>query len=92
MNFEYGGGLAIGSGELVGGFLEFSSLNKWPLKQIDKGMEKLAEAINDNKYIDDIYVGTDTFPRFLYMAIANSGWKRMGKANGITNKDLFRRL
>ena len=92
MNFIYSGGLGVAAGELVGGFLNFSTLDKWPLKQIQKGMEKLASAIDNNETIDDIYTGTCSFPRWLYIAIANSGWKRMGKANGITNKDLFRRL
>ena len=92
MDFAYSGGLGIASGELVGGFLDFSRLDKWPLRQIYKGMNDFASAIDDDKVIDDIYTGTYSFPRWLYIAIANSGWKRMGKANGITEKDLYRRL
>ena len=92
IGFEYAGALAVAAGELVGGFLEMSTLDKWPLKEINEGMKKLSEAINNNEIIDDLYTGTYSFPRWLYMAIANSGWRRMGKANGLTNKDLFRRL
>ena len=92
MGFAYNGGLGVAAGELVGGFLSFSALDKWPLKQIEAGMVKLASAIDSNEAIGDIYTGTYGFPRWLYIAIANSGWKRMGKANGITEKDLYRRL
>ena len=92
MDFEYGGGLAVGAGELVGGFLEMSPIDKWPLKSIDAGLKKLAQTINDGDKIDDIYCGTESFPRFLYMAVANSGWRRMGKKNGLKNSDLFRQL
>ena len=92
MNFTYVGGLGVAAGELVGGFLSFSTLDKWPLKQIESGMVKLASAIDNNEAIDDIYTGTYSFPRWLYIAIANSGWKRMGKVNGISEKDLYRRL
>ena len=92
MEFEYGGALGVAAGELVGGFLEFSAIDRWPLRQIHKGLIKLAEAIDNDKSIEDIYTGTNSFPRWLYIAIANSGWARMGKKNGIRKKDLFRQL
>ena len=92
MGFRYGGALAVGAGELVGGLLEFRKPENWPLAPVGKGLSRLAEAINAHRDTEDIYAGTDGFPRWLYMAIANSGWKRMARANGITNRDLFRRL
>ena len=67
-------------------------LEKGFTKKIAEAEDKLAKAIDDNSKIDDIYTGTESFPRFLYMAIANSGWKRMAKANGIDPKELFRKL
>ena len=92
MNFEYNGSVAIGAGELVGGLMKAIPLEKGFTKKIAKAEGKLAKAIDDNSKIDDIYTGTESFPRFLYMAIANSGWKRMAKANGIDPKELFRKL
>ena len=91
MGFEYGGGLGVGAGELVGGFMEAVPFGKWPLSKIARGMDKLAEAINYNYITEDIY-REPTFPRSLYMAIANSGWKKMAKANGLKPKDLYRQL
>lgn len=91
MNFDYSGGLGIGAGELVGGFMNAGRFGKWPLKQIAKGMDQLSLAIDRNSKMEDIFCGPE-FPRFLYLAIANSGWKAMAKHNGITEKDLFRQL
>ena len=92
MNFEYNGGVAIGAGELVGGLMKAIPLEKGFTKKIAEAEDRLAEAIDDNTKIEDIYTGTESFPRFLYMAIANSGWKRMAKANGIDPKELYRKL
>ena len=92
MNFEYNGSVAIGAGELVGGLMKAIPLEKGFTKKIAEAEDKLAKAIDDNSKIDDIYTGTESFPRFLYMAIANSGWKRMAKAKGIDPKELFRKL
>ena len=92
MDFEYAGGLAIAAGELVGAFLEMSSIERWPLQDINEGMKKLAAAIDNDRSIEDIYRGVKMFPRFLYILIANSGWARMGRKNGLKKKDLFVRL
>ena len=92
MNFEYNGSVAIGAGELVGGLMKAIPFEKGFTKKIAEAEDKLAKAIDDNSKIDDIYTGTESFPRFLYMAIANSGWKRMAKAKGIDPKELFRKL
>ena len=92
MNFDYFGGLGVGAGELVGGIMQAIRLGKWPTQKIAAGMNRLAEAINNDTETDDMFVGTQNFPRSLYIAIANSGWKRMARKNGITEKDLYRQL
>ncbi|MBR0136845.1 MAG: flavodoxin family protein [Erysipelotrichaceae bacterium] len=92
MHFEYCGALGVAAGELVGALMEAGSFRVWPLSRIYNGINELAKAIDEKKKTADIYTGVNGFPRSLYVAIANSGWKRMGKKNGITNEDLFRRL
>ena len=92
MGFTYCGGLGTGAGELVGGVMEMLPFGKWPTSKISQGMDRLAEAIDEHSQIEDIYTEVHRFPRSLYVAIANSGWKRMAKRNGITEKDLFRQL
>ena len=69
-----------------------SGIVKPLLSRITKAIEKLAIAIDHNEKIDDVFTGVNLVPRFLYMAIANSGWKRMAKANGLEEKDLYTRL
>ena len=92
MGFAYCGALGVAAGELVGGFLEMSKIDKWPLNKVDEGLNELAQAITNRKKISDIYSGPCHFPRSLYIAIANSGWQRMANKNGLKKKDLFRRL
>ncbi len=92
MKFEYCGGLGVGAGELVGGLLDFLKFGQGPMVKINNGMKQLAEAINNKQKTEDIYKEVYLFPRSLYIAIANSGWKRTAKKNGITEMDLYRRL
>ncbi len=92
MGFAYCGALGIGAGELVGGLMDLGRTGKWPLDKIDENLHLLSEAIDKRKKIDDIYSGPDRFPRSLYIAIANSGWKRMVRKNGLKKEDLYRRL
>ncbi|MBQ6334815.1 MAG: flavodoxin family protein [Erysipelotrichaceae bacterium] len=92
LGFEYQGGLGIAAGELVGGLMALRSIDQWPLKEVGEGIRQLSEAINYDGKIQDLYTGPIRFPRFLYIAIANSGWQRTGKKNGLKKEDLFRKL
>ena len=92
MGFAYCGALGVGAGELVGGLMDLGKMDKWPLNKINDGLATLANAIDNRKKIDDIYSGPNRFPRSLYVAIANSGWKRMAKKNGLKAEELFRQL
>ena len=92
MGFTYCGGLGVSAGELVGGLMEFTKPGMWPTKPVMNGLTRLADAIRSGKCTANIYTGPDGFPRSLYIAIANSGWKRMAKKNGIRPQDLFRQL
>ncbi|MBR0461362.1 MAG: flavodoxin family protein [Erysipelotrichaceae bacterium] len=92
MDFRYGGGLGISAGELIGVLVDFLPFGKWPTKEICKGMNELAEAINGNKTTEDIYTEPKGFPRWLYMQIANRNWNNIARANGIDPKDMLRQL
>ncbi len=85
--FEYGGGIAIGAGEMMGQVLGFGS--NGPAKYVFEGLDKLADAVNTSTTIDDIYTKANKFPRFLYFLAANSGMKKSGKQNGLKKKDLL---
>lgn len=92
MNFEYMGSLGVGAGEMVGVMYKMNDIVKIFLKKIEQGLDDLALAIDSNTAFTDRYCNVVLFPRFLYLMIANSGWKRMAKANGISEKDLYARL
>ncbi|MCR5794056.1 MAG: NAD(P)H-dependent oxidoreductase [Solobacterium sp.] len=92
MGFDYCGGLGISAGELVGGLMDIAGFRILPLKKAAAGMDQLSDAVDAGKGIGDLYVQPYLFPRSLYLFIANSGWKRMAKKNGIRPEDLYRRL
>ena len=90
--YVYGGGLAIGAGEMIGMFMGSQNFAKGPAAKVSEGMDMLAGAINSSTAIDNIYAGPHRFPRALYMIAANSGWPRAGKMNGIARKELLAQI
>lgn len=87
MGLVYGGGLAVGAGEMLGG-MKNVPLDKGPNKALGEGMAKMAEAVSQRRTFDDIYVEPTGFPRFLYKLAADSGWTSMAKKNGLKKSDL----
>ncbi len=92
MGFDYGGGLGVSAGELVGVLMDWGRFDRWPLRTISKGIKQLAEAVNEDRNIPDLYTEPLHFPRSVYIAIANSGWKSAAKKNGTDPKQLFRQI
>ena len=91
-NFTYGGGLAIGAGEMMTGFMDAKNIDGGPTRNVAAGFRELASAINESKQIEDIYADSNKFPRSLYMLIANSTWPKGIKINGLKRKDLYRKF
>ena len=89
---SYCGGLGVSAGELVGPLMGFIPFGVGTTKTIAKGMDQLADAIRHGKECGEIYAEPYCFPRSLYIAIANAGWNRAAKKNGIRRSDLFRQL
>ena len=90
--FTYGGGVAIGAGEMMGMMVAAPNIDNGPAQNIGAGFKALSEAVNSASAIEDFYADAHKFPRFLYMLAANSGWPRSGKINGLKKKDLYRCL
>lgn len=88
----YCGGLGISAGELIGVLMQIIPFHLGPSKKMAEGMRCLAEAIDRGGKTEDIYAEPYGFPRSLYIRIANSNWNRTAKKNGISPKDLYRRL
>ena len=92
MDFTYCGGLGISAGELIGELMKFLPFHSGPIKEIAGGMDELAEAIDHSEILGEIQREPYRFPRSLYIWIANTNWNRTAKKNGISPRDLYRRL
>ena len=92
MGFEYCGGAGISAGELVGGLMDLFPFGTWPTKSAAKSLSALRKAIDEGEKIDELYAEPDGFPRSLYLWIANTGWNKAARRNGISPKDLYRKL
>ena len=88
--FVYGGGIAIGAGEMIGSVM--ASTDKGPVKNAAEALDKLADAVDTSLVIEDNYVDPYRFPRFLYMFAANSGWPKAGKLNGLKRAELLKQI
>lgn len=87
--FEYCGGLGISAGELLGALMRVMPFGWGASKKASIAMTILAEAILKGRALDDIYAEPHLFPRSWYIKIANSGWDRNAKQNGLRPEDLF---
>ncbi|MBQ6388176.1 MAG: NAD(P)H-dependent oxidoreductase [Mogibacterium sp.] len=92
MGFMYCGGLGVSAGELLGALMEVLPFRSGPTRDTAIGMERLAEAVNGKTGLGDVFAEPYRFPRSLYVFIANTNWNRTAKKNGISPKDLYRRL
>lgn len=91
MNFTYGGGLAVGAGEMLGN-LGSVPINQGPNKMLGEGLEKMAAAINEKQIFENIFVEPSGFPRWLYMLAAGKGWAPAAKKNGIKRREIRRKM
>lgn len=89
--YVYGGGLAIGAGEMMGQMMKMNSIEKGPTKNVAAGMEKLSRAVNESGRTEDIYADVNRFPRAFYMSMANMSWSHGIGKNGLKRKDLLRK-
>ena len=92
MHFSYCGGLGVSAGELVGVLMQHIPFLAGPTKMIARGMDALAEAIDKEDSAGDLYTEPYHFPRSLYIFIANTNWNLTAKKNGISPKELYRRI
>lgn len=92
MGFVYGGGLGVSAGELIGVLMEHIPFRFGTTKNIAKGMDRLAAAVNTGREMPVLYAEPFAFPRSLYIAIANTNWNKTARKNGLRPSDLYRKL
>ena len=88
----FGGGLGVSAGELLGTLIEITPFGKGPAKKAAAGIVRMAQAVDGGRRMKIALAEPVRFPRWLYIRIANAGWRGMAKKNGIRPKDLYRRI
>ncbi len=77
---KYCGSLAIGAGEVAGVLMRGKKWTLWPVRNVKKGLRHLAKTIDAGIETIDAYADPFAFPRWMYILIANTSWKRQKKA------------
>ena len=91
LGLSYGGGVGLGAGEMLGS-LEKVPLGKGPLKNLGTALEEIANRILSKEKGDPIFINPN-FPRVLWkLSGTYFFWNATAKKNGLTKKDLMRRL
>lgn len=83
---RWGQGLGIGGGGMLAGLSNVPA-GKGPKKNSSSALRELANAIGERKSGDNLFI-TPNFPRFLYIAGGNMGWRIQVRKNGFRVKDL----
>lgn len=90
MGAVYGGGLAVGAGEMMGRMGNIP-LDQGPNKILGEGLKKLAAHIGQRTKTADIHTEPAGFPKRMYLVAAGMTWGRQAKENGVKRKELKRR-
>jgi multimeric flavodoxin WrbA len=83
---SWGGGIGVGAGAMTNAL----TIGRGPLKKLGRALDSLARNITNRAAIDD-YTFEPAFPRFLYKAIAHSGWRKAARKNGLTVRQLYKK-
>jgi len=81
MGFAYGGGLAVGAGPMVHA-VDGMPLKNVLLKDVIRGVKKLAQAIVCRKKLKNYYTKT-LIPREVYLKAAHMNFDKTAKENGL---------
>ncbi len=87
--YEYSGSICIGAGELIGSLI--GSIGFGPVKPALRGLKEFAAHIRRAEEMPDLFVQPLLFPRWLYIAIANSSWDSQAQRAGMRPEDLLAR-
>lgn len=87
MGFVYGGGLGVGGGGALG---HIPIAKGGPAASIHAALGTLVRHARSGTESADVFVSLD-FPRFLYKAAAQAGWRQMIRQHGGRPRDLGQR-
>jgi multimeric flavodoxin WrbA len=87
---KWGQGIGIGGGGMLDG-LQNVPAGKGPRKNFSDAIRQLSEHITVGTSAENIYVSPG-IPRFTYKIGGEIGWRQQIKANGLSEKELSRKL
>ncbi|HHV32443.1 MAG TPA: hypothetical protein GXX74_08605 [Clostridiales bacterium] len=87
---KWGLGVGIGGGGMLLG-LQSVPAGKGPRRNFSAAVIELSEHITAKTSAEDIYISPN-IPRIAYKIGAEMGWRQQIKANGLSKKNLFRKL
>lgn len=90
MGMTYGGGLAVGAGEMMGS-LRNVPMDQGPNTEMGGAIKKLAAAIKEGAAIEDIYTEPTGFPKRMYLMAAQMNWAPQAKKFGNKKRDILKR-
>ncbi len=92
MKFEYAGGLGVTAGEVIGVVMKQIPLKAGPALNVYRALKRLADAIDLETDIDDMFVRPLMISGKMFVKIADASWDINAKKNGLKREDLFRQL
>jgi len=90
-DFDWAGGLALGAGEVIAG--QSLSKVKRLSRNVIKSLDLAAEALADNKPVSQKaidLIAKPLIPKWLYLIVGDSRWKRESKEHGVRKTILAR--
>jgi len=84
---RWGQGIGIGAGGMITAIKDIP-IGHGPKKNLGIAFNNLANNVLNGSSGEDIFVDKN-FPRILYKLVAENGWRKAIKANGLKRKDLF---
>lgn len=84
---EKGRALAVGAGEMA----QAAPLGHGPAANLGKALERFAQDVQNGATGDPVFVEPN-FPRFLYQKAGHLGMRRLAKKNGLSDKEVRRKL
>ena len=85
-NARWGRGVGVGGGGMLAA-LGNVPYGQGPRKNISNALRALAQSIDKDESGPDLFT-EPSFPRFLYKTMAQWGWRRQIRGNGLTTRDL----
>lgn len=86
-HIKWGQGVGLGGGGMLAGLNNVPS-GHGPRKNPSLALRELAKNAAEKKSSENLFASPN-FPRFLYKAMAEMGWRAQVKQNGLKVKDLF---